>query len=589
MILLGLKLVSEDLENSTNSKDTDRYEILLDVKGACRTAVQILDDLLCFDKLESGILEVHKHDVPVIPFITDCVNMFTSQAKEAGVSMSIITTQNDLHDDSSSLILEGDTVYMDKFKMDQVLRNLISNALKFTPRGGSVSVSSSFVPNEKYSLPLRKPSTCLNIHNEQLLLFQCNSTWCKSIFSYWTSYIASNFIYGNVSNIEKKESDVQVDHTGNSMEIIRSNKSNNNNNNNNNDIIDGKLIIVVTDTGAGISDENQRRLFHEIVQFNPEILQAGGGSGLGLWITNSLVSMHNGTVRVYSAGEGMGSSFTAEIEMQRKNPLIIPIVTTNIHRTICERTTTFRSGRNKTRRLFVPSENHELHELENIDSTSEILITASCCITDADNSPPIMEHSPSIGTLGLHNGVSKYLYDILVVDDSSLNRKMLCRVLRTSGHHCDEADDGFSAIEKVKLKMLNVNVNNNNDMNNNYNNNSNHYNNNGNNNYNSNHSNNNMNDKSNNNDNNNSYNNNDNNNENKRKYYDVILMDFVMPNMDGPTATKMIRDLGYSGYIFGVTGNALDSDVNYFLAQGADSVLAKPFDYSIFIHLMKNT
>jgi CheY-like chemotaxis protein len=46
--------------------------------------------------------------------------------------------------------------------------------------------------------------------------------------------------------------------------------------------------------------------------------------------------------------------------------------------------------------------------------------------------------------------------------------------------------------------------------------------------------------------------------------YDAILMDFVMPNMDGPTATKQIRELGYNGLIFGVTGNALQSDLEFF-------------------------
>jgi signal transduction histidine kinase len=55
--------------------------------------------------------------------------------------------------------------------------------------------------------------------------------------------------------------------------------------------------------GAGISEENQKRLFNEIVQFNPEVLQAGGGSGLGLWITRGIVDLHNSTISVFSAGE----------------------------------------------------------------------------------------------------------------------------------------------------------------------------------------------------------------------------------------------------------------------------------------------
>ena len=72
-----------------------------------------------------------------------------------------------------------------------------------------------------------------------------------------------------------------------------------------------------------------------------------------------------------------------------------------------------------------------------------------------------------------------------------------------------------------------------------------------------------------------------------REEYHAILMDFVMPNMDGPTATKAIRHLGYRGPIFGVTGNALDSDVNYFVRSGANGVLAKPFDFSAFKELTK--
>jgi hypothetical protein len=54
------------------------------------------------------------------------------------------------------------------------------------------------------------------------------------------------------------------------------------------------------------------------------------------------------------------------------------------------------------------------------------------------------------------------------------------------------------------------------------------------------------------------------------------------PNMEGPTATRVIRALGYTAPIFGLTGNALDSDVQYFLKQGADRVIPKPFNAVLF-------
>jgi CheY-like chemotaxis protein len=56
----------------------------------------------------------------------------------------------------------------------------------------------------------------------------------------------------------------------------------------------------------------------------------------------------------------------------------------------------------------------------------------------------------------------------------------------------------------------------------------------------------------------------------------LILMDYHMPNMNGPTAAKRIREMGYEGVIFGVTGNALPEDIQTFRSHGADQVLMKP-------------
>ena len=45
------------------------------------------------------------------------------------------------------------------------------------------------------------------------------------------------------------------------------------------------LRVEIIDSGAGISKENQKKLFGQYVQFNVNALQAGEGSGLGLWIS----------------------------------------------------------------------------------------------------------------------------------------------------------------------------------------------------------------------------------------------------------------------------------------------------------------
>ena len=61
-----------------------------------------------------------------------------------------------------------------------------------------------------------------------------------------------------------------------------------------------------------------------------------------------------------------------------------------------------------------------------------------------------------------------------------------------------------------------------------------------------------------------------------QRLFDVILMDMVMPNCDGLSASRAIRALGFTGVILGITGNAQQSDIDSFLDAGADAVLSKP-------------
>ena len=76
------------------------------------------------------------------------------------------------------------------------------------------------------------------------------------------------------------------------------------------------------------------------------------------------------------------------------------------------------------------------------------------------------------------------------------------------------------------------------------------------------------------------------------KQYDMILMDIMMPVMDGLTATKKIREIESTNEshtpIITITANALAGDRDNCLAAGADDYIAKPFQAEVLIKKMKN-
>ena len=303
-------------------------------------------------------------------------------------------------------------------------------------------------------------------------------------------------------------------------------------------ITKGRLVIVVKDSGSGMVEKDYSRLFKEIVQFNPEVLQAGGGSGLGLWITKGIVDLHQGDISVYSEGLGLGSSFTVQVPMDRidisQND--ISIRSQNIE---CSRSFTLEmqglsqsqsQSQGHSQFLTVsrisrigdcPDRSHdEIAQSHSQSQSQSVRVIVS----------PRSMRTVGVDCRNVHTGRAsvKPVYHLLIVDDSPLNRKMLLRTFREAGHTCDEAEDGVIAIIKVKEMMSS-----------------------------------------------------------DAKVYSAILMDFVMPNMDGPTATRIIRSSGYKAPIFGVTGNTLDSDINYFVDSGANQVLAKPLDMDVFDSTMR--
>eukprot|EP00607_Mallomonas_marina_P000866 CAMPEP_0182437674 /NCGR_PEP_ID=MMETSP1167-20130531/85207_1 /TAXON_ID=2988 /ORGANISM="Mallomonas Sp, Strain CCMP3275" /LENGTH=474 /DNA_ID=CAMNT_0024630677 /DNA_START=695 /DNA_END=2119 /DNA_ORIENTATION=+ len=459
---MGLELLQREIKLLDIPGDIE--ETVMEIQGACGVSLDILNDLLSYEKLEAGIMVLETSQVQAWRLIIDALRPFFMQARR-----SEITLNTPRRGCGEYAMLRSTYLEADKNRLTQVIRNLVSNALKFTPRGGHVSISTELI-----------------------------------------------------------------------TDMIRANDGSNG-------VVKKLLRIEVCDSGAGISAENLPKIFNEIVQINPGKLQGGGGSGFGLYLCKSIVDLHKGRMFVSSQGEERGSTFTLDV------PLADDSVQDEVRRSTDPSMRTSLSD-------FVPL-SVSVRRFPSRPSGQALDDSVHSCEVDTSTStvPPVRLGEPvSISSIPLRQNLfsprpasdgnlvqhfrsaiieddkkinratraSSYsgrdkkkglLLNTLVADDAASNRKLLCRLIK---HRCDvvEADDGDTAATLVIKSMATAGR------------------------------------------------------------FDVVLMDFQMPRMNGPEAVKRIRAAGYDGVIIGITGNALQVDIDYFLAHGADKVLPKPVD-----------
>lgn len=114
----------------------------------------------------------------------------------------------------------------------------------------------------------------------------------------------------------------------------------------------------------------------------------------------------------------------------------------------------------------------------------------------------------------------------LIVDDVLTNRKMLQMLLTREGLKCDMACDGTDCLDIIESKGID--------------------------------------------------------------HYKLIFMDNLMPKLNGVECSRQLRSLGFKGLILGLTGNALDDDIETFVKAGADTVFSKPLKMANLERLLKH-
>ncbi|MBE9103277.1 chemotaxis protein CheB [Vacuolonema iberomarrocanum] len=118
---------SELLQDSITDPNAKNY--LQSIESNGRVLLTLINDILDLSKVEAGELNIHYEPVDLHALLYDTESIFVHRAREQGLELT--------------LEIESTVPYMiliDEVRLHQILFNLISNAIKFTPRGGTISI-----------------------------------------------------------------------------------------------------------------------------------------------------------------------------------------------------------------------------------------------------------------------------------------------------------------------------------------------------------------------------------------------------------------------------------------------------------------
>lgn len=214
--ILGLvALMRDEVDDPAAIEDS-----LDKIQSASDFMLSLVNDILDRAQIEDGSLVLKKEPYAYQDFLASMKNMFDPLCVRKGIRF-------EFEEVTTSLI-----VLTDQGRLNQIFFNILSNAVKYTPRGG-----------------------CVSYHTE---------------------------------NLEVGETSVSCDY-------------------------------VISDTGVGMSEEFQARMFEPFSQEDRRVTSELRGSGLGLGIAKSLVEAMGGTIAVKSQ-QGVGTTITIHLGFELAPP-----------------------------------------------------------------------------------------------------------------------------------------------------------------------------------------------------------------------------------------------------------------------------
>jgi PAS domain S-box-containing protein len=123
--LNALLLLAQDLEDNKDGNLTaDQIESVELIHKSGTVLLRLINDILDFSKIEVGRMEVYVTEVKLVDIVDHIRSLFRHVAENKGLALNVVVADG----------LPG-AIRTDRQKLEQILRNLIANAIKFTPKG----------------------------------------------------------------------------------------------------------------------------------------------------------------------------------------------------------------------------------------------------------------------------------------------------------------------------------------------------------------------------------------------------------------------------------------------------------------------
>ena len=212
--LTNIRLYAEEAVDAGAEDEEFRSNAFNMINSESRRLERIVSDMLSVSELEAGSMTLRTSNVNAGSIFEELKRDYPPQAEAKGLRLTF------------DIPPKIPPVEADHDRLSQAIHNLLGNAIKYTPQGGTVSVSLTFDP-------------------------------------------------------------------------------------------DNSMIVKVTDTGIGISHEDQTRIFERFCRATDKRVESITGTGLGLSITREIARMHGGDLTVESQLD-QGSTFTLTIPASRQ-------------------------------------------------------------------------------------------------------------------------------------------------------------------------------------------------------------------------------------------------------------------------------